>query len=103
MADAFQTVAKVGEIVEGRGFPADVDGVPIAVFLTKGSYFAVDDNCPHQGAPLCDGMVIEKSVTCSWHGWRYSLEDGKRLDASRGKINTYPVRVVGDEVQVSLG
>ena len=103
MAEQFQTVAKVGEIGEGQGLPVDVDGVPIAVFLCAGTYYAVDDNCPHQGAPLCDGLVFDKSVACSWHGWRFSLVDGKRLDAKRGGINTYPIRVVGDEVQVALG
>ena len=102
MAGQYQTVARVGEVVEGQGFPVEVDGLPIAIFLVDGSYFAVDDSCPHQGAPLCDGAVVEKSVACSWHGWRFSLEDGRRLDAARGKVGAYPTRLAGDEIQVLL-
>jgi nitrite reductase (NADH) small subunit/3-phenylpropionate/trans-cinnamate dioxygenase ferredoxin subunit len=100
----YQTVAKVGEIVEGRGLSVDIEGMLIAVFLEGGQYYAIDDVCPHQGAPLSDGIVFDKSVTCSWHGWRFSLENGCWLDSprSRTRVGTYPVRVVDDEIQVSV-
>ncbi len=100
----YQTVAKVADLAEGRGLSVVVDGTPIAVFLEGGNYYAIDDNCPHQGAPLSDGIVFDKSVTCSWHGWRFSLENGCWLDSpkSRTKVGTYPVRVVGDEIQIAV-
>ena len=101
--NTFHTVARVGEIPEGQGRAFDIDGRIIAVFLEGGKYYAVDDTCPHQGAPLSDGIVFDKSVTCTWHGWRFSLEDGRWLDSPRIRIGTYPVRVVDDEVQVSVG
>ena len=101
-AEKYHTVAKVGEIVEERGEPFEVNDRMIAVFLVDGEYFAIDDSCPHKGAPLCDGLVFDKSVTCSWHGWRFSLTDGKYADNPRVRIGTYPVRVVGDEIQVSV-
>jgi nitrite reductase (NADH) small subunit len=101
-ADSFQTVARVGEIVEGQGRPFEVGGRTIAVFLDQGTYYAIDDACPHKGAPLCDGIVFDKSVTCTWHGWRFSLVDGRWLDGRRMGVETYPVRVVDDEIQVSV-
>ncbi len=100
--EVYQTVAKVGEIVEGQGQPFDVNGRMIAVFLDSGNYYAIDDACPHKGAPLCDGIVFDKSVTCTWHGWRFSLTDGKWVDNPRMRVGTYPVRVVGDEIQVAV-
>ena len=100
----YQTVAKVGEVTDGVGLAVVVEGRPIAVFLNGENYYAIDDICPHQGAPLSDGLVEDKSVTCSWHGWRFSLENGCWLDNPRSKtrVGTYPVRVVGDEIQISL-
>ncbi len=102
MPGTYQTVAKVGEIPEGEGRPFEVDGRMIAVILDGGAYYAIDDSCPHQGAPLCDGLVMDRSVTCTWHGWRFSLEDGRWLDSPKSKVRvgTYPVRVEGDEIQV---
>ncbi len=100
--DRYQTVAKVGEVPEGQGRYFDVEGVIVAVFLEQGNYYALEDYCPHQGAPLSDGVLFDKTVTCTWHGWRFSLEDGRHLDGSKARVPTYPVRVVGDEIQVSI-
>jgi nitrite reductase (NADH) small subunit len=98
----YHTVARVGEIVEGQGQPFEVGGRVIAVFLEEGTYFAVDDACPHKGAPLCDGIVMDRTVTCTWHGWRFSLTDGRWADNPRVRIATHPVRIVGDEIQVRV-
>jgi len=101
-AETFHTVARVGEIAEGQGHYCDVDGHAVALFLADGAYYAIEDSCPHQGAPLSDGMVFDKSVTCTWHGWSFSLEDGRHLEGSRCRVDTYPVRVVGNEIQVGV-
>ena len=101
-AETFHTVARVGEIPEGQGRLVEVDGQMIAVFFEGGQYYALDDACPHQGGPLSEGIVFDKSVTCTWHGWRFSLEDGRWLDSPRTRVATYPVRVVGDEIQVAV-
>ena len=103
MSESFRTVARVGEVPEGQGRVFDVDGQMLAVFLDGGHYYAIDDACPHQGAPLSDGIVYDKSVTCTWHGWRFSLEDGRHLEGSRCRVATFPVRVEGDEIQVKIG
>ena len=101
-AETFHTVARVGEIPESQGRVVEVEGRMIAVFLDEGKYYAIDDACPHQGAPLSDGIVFDKSVTCTWHGWRFSLVNGRHLDGSRCRVATYPVRVVADEIQVAV-
>ena len=105
MSGTYHTVAKVGEIPEGEGRPFEVEGRAIAVILDAGVYYAIDDHCPHQGAPLCDGLVEDRTVTCTWHGWRFSLEDGRWLDSPKSKIRigSYPVRVEGGEIQVLIG
>ena len=101
-SDNYQTVAREGEIPEGQGRAFDVDGVMVAVFFEGGHYYAIEDYCPHQGAPLSDGIVFDKSVTCSWHGWRFGLDDGRHLDGSRARVPTFPVRVVDGEIQVNV-
>ena len=98
--EPYFTVARVGEIPESQGRCFEVAGRQIAVFLSDGVYYALDDACPHQGAPLSDGIVFDRSVTCTWHGWRFSLEDGRWLDSPRTRTGVYPVRVVGDEIQI---
>ena len=74
----------------------------IAIFRTDGEYFAIDDACPHKGVPLCDGLVDQKIVTCTWHGWRFSLESGCGLDGIKSSVSRYPVLVEGDIVKVGI-
>jgi nitrite reductase (NADH) small subunit/3-phenylpropionate/trans-cinnamate dioxygenase ferredoxin subunit len=102
MAD-FQKVCKVGEIPEGEGKTVEVAGKLVAVFRTNGQFQAIDDVCPHMGASLSGGYLEDGIVTCPWHAWRFRLADGAWADNPRIKIGCYPVRVVGDEVQVQAG
>jgi nitrite reductase (NADH) small subunit/3-phenylpropionate/trans-cinnamate dioxygenase ferredoxin subunit len=98
----FQTVARVAELPDGTAKAVEVNGKLIAVFNEGGQYRAIDDVCPHMGASLAEGYVEGGIVTCSWHAWRFRLADGAWADNPRLKIGCYPVRVVGEEIQVQV-
>lgn len=98
----FVTVAKVGDIPDGKGRAFKVNGRMVAIFLKEGEYHAIDDNCPHMGASLAPGTLYKGAVTCPWHAWRFCVEDGTWLDNPRIKIDTFDVRVEGDEIQVRV-
>ena len=42
----------------------------------------------------------EGVVTCPWHAWRFCVRDGKWADNPRLAVDTFDVRVAGDEIQV---
>jgi nitrite reductase (NADH) small subunit/3-phenylpropionate/trans-cinnamate dioxygenase ferredoxin subunit len=97
----FVTVAKVGAIPEGEGRSFQVGDRLVAVFHHQGQYLAIDDLCPHMGASLGAGYLDEEGVvTCPWHAWRFCVRDGKWADNPRLSVDTFEVRVVGDEIQV---
>lgn len=98
----YHTVGKVGDIPEGEARSYEVGKRLIAVFRQNGAYTAIDDVCPHMGASLSGGWVEDGIVTCPWHAWRFRLADGAWADNPRIKIGCYPVRIVGDEIQVEL-
>src|ERR1700761_7148248 len=98
----FITVAKVGAIPEGEGQSFQVGERLVAVFLTDGEYFAIDDLCPHMGASLGAGEVCDGVVTCPWHAWRFRVSDGAWADNPRVKIDRHEVRVVGEDIQVRV-
>ena len=76
----------------------------IAVFRTAdGSFFAMEDRCPHRGVPLSLGRrQFPGTVSCPYHGWTYDLKDGNLCGvltdgpespiAGRVKVRTYPVK-----------
>ena len=99
----FVTVAKVGAIPEGEGASFQVGKRLVAVFNYQGRYLAIDDLCPHMGASLGAGYLDEEGiVTCPWHAWRFCACDGKWADNPRLSVDTFGVRVVGDEIQVRV-
>lgn len=97
----FITVARVGEIPEGQGHAFNVGDRLIAIFNDGGTYFAIDDFCPHMGASLAGGYLEDGAVACPWHAWRFSIHDGSWLDNPKICVDSFPVRVIGDEIQVS--
>jgi len=96
----YQTVGKVDEFAEGVGRAFAVNGRMVAVFRRGDTFHAIDDMCPHMGASLAEGHLEDDSVTCPWHAWRFCVRDGTWEDNPRVKIDAFPVRVQGDEVQV---
>jgi nitrite reductase (NADH) small subunit len=99
----FVTVAKVGTIPEGEGRSFQVGERLVAVFNQNGQYLAMDDLCPHMGASLGAGYLDQEGVvTCPWHAWRFCVRDGKWADNPRLSVDTFHVRIVGDEIQVRV-
>jgi nitrite reductase (NADH) small subunit len=97
----FVTVAKIGDIPEGEGASFQVGERFVAVFNHQGKYLAIDDICPHMGASLGAGYLDDEGiVTCPWHAWRFCTSDGKWADNPRLAVDTFEVRVAGDEIQV---
>ena len=97
----FKTVAKVGDIPEGEGRAYEYNGRMVAVFLIEGNYQAIDDFCPHMGASLAAGPVQDGMVMCPWHAWCFSLNTGEFVENPRMKVDTFQVRILNDEIQVS--
>lgn len=66
----------------------------IAVFRTmEDRVFAIEDQCPHKGGPLSQGIVHGASVTCPLHNWVISLETGEAQGADEGSVATIPVKL----------
>jgi nitrite reductase (NADH) small subunit len=78
---------------EGRA--VTLAGREIAIFNLGDRFLATDNRCPHQGGPLCDGIVAGESVVCPLHAWKVRLDSGAvERPASRDTcVTTYPTRV----------
>ena len=74
----------------------------IAVFRTTDGYFAVDNLCPHRGAPLSDGRLDGVVVTCPWHGWVFDVRTGALRMNPDCRLGTYPVDQRADGVFVDV-
>jgi len=102
MDAAFVKVGKATAFPEGKGKRIKVGDVDVALWHVRGMFYAIDNVCAHQHfAMLHQGIVEDLTVSCPMHGWTYSLETG-RATVGSGKVRTYAVKVVGEDVWVEL-
>ena len=87
---------------EGRA--VTIGDQEIAIFNLGDRFLAVDGQCPHQGGPLCDGIVAGDAVVCPLHGWKVNLETGavERPAHSKVCVPAYDTRVENGIVMLSL-
>lgn len=75
----------------------------IALFRTADDQvFAIANSCPHKKGPLSEGIVHGHRVTCPLHNWVLELENGEVVAPDVGCAPTYPVRLDGDVVYLSI-
>jgi nitrite reductase (NADH) small subunit len=98
----FVRVAATSDIPDGQGKTVDVDGKQIALFNCDGTFYAIDNTCKHRGGPLGDGELEGTTVTCPWHGWTYDVTTGVSPYDSECAVDTYAVKVEGDNVLVKM-
>ena len=104
-------VGTVREVTPGGRKRVVVNGRPIVVFNLAGSFHGLFDRCPHQGAPLSEGLLIGlpespepgrygytrvgEIVRCPWHAWEFDIRTGRSYcDPARVRTRAYPVEVV---------
>lgn len=88
----------------------------IALVCTEdGSYKAIADSCPHEGARMSGGQMEKmwlsdesrryypsdeySVVVCPWHNWEFDLDTGcSTVEPHRMRLKTYAARVEGEDV-----
>ncbi|MBX3374675.1 MAG: non-heme iron oxygenase ferredoxin subunit [Phycisphaeraceae bacterium] len=87
----------------GEGRTVSVDGHAVAVFNVGGTFYAIDDACPHQGGPLGEGHAVEECViACPLHYWEFDLRTGACLTEPDECVRTHDVHVLDDTVFIRI-
>lgn len=73
----WQDVGPADEVTEDTPLSATVEGRPVGVYLLNGSYYAMEDICPHAEALLSQGFVEGEEIECPLHGARFHIPSGK--------------------------
>ena len=77
------------------------DGDELAVYNVNGEYYATENFCPHQGAPLSEGALCGHVIECGLHGWQFDVRSGECLTMT-DRLKTYRVRVEDGRVKIDL-
>jgi nitrite reductase/ring-hydroxylating ferredoxin subunit len=103
-------VCRLSELPPGDRRIITVGGRTIGVLNVDGALYALRNSCPHQGAPLCLGIVKgttlarrpyeyeygreNEIIKCPWHGWEFEIATGRSVfNPHKVRVRTYDVTV----------
>lgn len=103
-------VAKVSEVPPGGRKIVQVAGRSIGIFNIGGEFFAIRNQCPHAGGPLCQGILSGfvqskvpgeyeyvrrgEIVRCPWHQWEFDVKTGQSwFDPVKTRVRRYETHV----------
>jgi nitrite reductase/ring-hydroxylating ferredoxin subunit len=93
-------VSASSDLTNGQMKLLDFDSYEIGVYRHDDQLYAYRSQCPHQGGPACEGMIIGKvcdvldaerrlvqqtfddgdmRIVCPWHGWEFHMKDGRNV------------------------
>lgn len=79
-----------------------VEGLPVVLCRGSRRLYALALICPHAGARLLKGRLVDGCLECPLHGARFALEDGAvRRGPARRRLACYDVDVRDGIVYVS--
>jgi nitrite reductase (NADH) small subunit len=76
-------------------------GRPLCIANLNGVIHALDNECPHHGGPLGEGMLDGGKVVCPWHAWSFDVVTGKSAEEDE-RVRVFPVTTQADEVFVEV-
>ena len=103
-------VATVDEIPPAGRKIVEVAGRSIGIFNVDGKFFALRNSCPHEGGPLCRGILCGEVTSdtpgeyrygragqilrCPWHGWEFDIRTGQSwFDPRKVRVRSYEVTI----------
>lgn len=98
----YRRLCAAADVPPGTMNAIDVAGQAILLTNVDGEFFAVSNQCGDSPLPLQFSSVHGAELRCSWHGCRYDLRSGRRLDGPE-RLTVFPVSVDNGEVRLALG
>ena len=98
----YRRVGTALEVAPGAVKAVDLDGLAVLIVNVGGDLYAVANQCGDSPLPLQFSTLEGAELRCSWHGCRYDVRTGQRLDGPE-RIAVFPVAVESGEIRVAIG
>ena len=96
------SLARLEELPPGTCRSVETEFGWIAIYNVEGRIYATDDVCPHAGGPLGEGHMKEDCIVCPWHGWRFNVRTGQRVDNPDFRVACFDVTVENGLITVEV-
>ena len=97
----FVRVAAITDLDDDETMQVDVGDEQVLLAKLDGEFYAIGEECSHEGGPLSQGWVEDGQVECPLHGAQFDLKSGDfTAPPAADPVKAYPVRVDGDDILV---
>jgi nitrite reductase/ring-hydroxylating ferredoxin subunit len=100
----------------------DAGGHTYGVFRIDGKLLAYLNECPHQGGPVGEGLLIHQTIellddqrrrlgdsfdpkqlniVCAWHGWEFDVRTGLTAGDGRYRLRSAKVSETGGKIHIT--
>jgi nitrite reductase/ring-hydroxylating ferredoxin subunit len=98
----YRRVCTASDVARNTLKAVDLDGLAVLIVNVGGDFYAVANQCGDSPLPLQFSTLEGAELRCSWHGCRYDVRTGQRLDGPE-RLTVFPVAVESGEVRVAVG
>jgi phenylpropionate dioxygenase-like ring-hydroxylating dioxygenase large terminal subunit len=95
VCEGWYPVARAGRIARGQVRRVWIGERDLVLYRDlAGALRALDRRCPHLGADLAQGRVVERGLQCAFHGWCWGPDGARAVAAGGGRrrIHVYEAR-----------
>ncbi|TFB12375.1 non-heme iron oxygenase ferredoxin subunit [Candidatus Marinimicrobia bacterium MT.SAG.3] len=94
-----ESIGETSEIEPGKARSFQVGEKRIAVCNVDGTFYAINDVCTHDGAPLDQGVLEGNIITCPRHGAKFDVTTGTAVQMPAViPVETYQVEIEDDTI-----
>ena len=106
----YEKVATADELKDGEKKKIVLKDKVLLLTRLNGTFYALDNKCPHMGGSLFDGTLNGVNIVCPRHGMTFDVRTGEAVKNGKmafipvkaGNARAYPVKVEGNDVLVGL-
>ncbi len=81
----------------------DWNGLSILIINKQGSFYAIENRCPHEDQTLDGGELEGDEFICPWHGAGFCIKNGTATrPPAYENIKTFPVREIKSMIQIDI-
>ena len=96
-------VAAEADLFEGAGMAVTLENHDIAIFKLEEGVYAINNDCSHGNAKLCDGFVEGNFVECPFHQAMFDVRNGSvQCGPATEAVKSWPVKIENGRVFLNL-
>jgi 3-phenylpropionate/trans-cinnamate dioxygenase ferredoxin subunit len=100
----YRVAFPASELASGATKAVELGDDSVLVANVDDELYAVSNHCGESPLPLAFSALEGATLVCSWHGCRYDVRSGARVDdPDADRLHVHPVRVSEGNVEIAVG